>query len=154
MIVEIIAVGLVVSAFLAVYLDEAVYSIASLAVTLALTATLYSLNDSSFAAVFQFFISTGTLAVLFLSGETLTEKQAGEKTLRKLFLGLAVGLVLSIPSLFISFQISSFESSVPPFPEALWELRGVDVVLQGLVMLTVALGIAIVLKDRRGNQND
>jgi NADH:ubiquinone oxidoreductase subunit 6 (subunit J) len=149
MIVEIIAIGLVVSAFLAVYLDEAVYSIASLAVTLGLTAILYSLNDSNFAAVFQFFISTGTLAVLFLSGETLTEKQAGEKTFRKLFLGLAAGLILSIPSLVVSFQILSFESSVPPFPEALWGLRGIDVVLQGLVMLTVALGIAIVLKDSK-----
>jgi len=59
---------LVVSAFLAIYLDDAVYSVASLASTLVLVAILYSLNDAVFAAVFQLGISAGALAVLFLSG--------------------------------------------------------------------------------------
>jgi multisubunit Na+/H+ antiporter MnhB subunit len=35
------------------------------------------------------------------------------------------------------------------FGDALWNLRGVDVVLQGLVILMIALGIAIVLYEKR-----
>ena len=35
------------------------------------------------------------------------------------------------------------------FSAALWDLRAVDVVLQGLVILTLAIGIAIVLHERK-----
>jgi NADH:ubiquinone oxidoreductase subunit 6 (subunit J) len=155
MIVELIGVGLVVSAFLAVYLDEAIYSVASLAMTLVLTAILYSVNDSGFAAVFQFVISIGTLAVLFLSAETLTEKLDGGRNLRKTFLGLAAGLVLSIPSLAVSLEVISTKiHPETPFSEALWGLRGIDVALQGLVILTVASGIVIILGEKRRNNRD
>ena len=150
MIGELIAVGLVVSAFIAVYVEEAVYSVASLAITLTLAAILYSLNEAGFAAIFQFAISAGTLAVLFLSGETLTEKKNGEKPLQKLPLGLAAGLILSIPSLLFSFQ--TVAAGIHPevqFPDALWNLRAIDVILQGLVILTVASGVAIILNEKR-----
>jgi NADH:ubiquinone oxidoreductase subunit 6 (subunit J) len=153
-ILEILAIALVVSALLAVILDDAVYSVASLAITLMLVAILYSLNDASFAAVFQLGISIGTLAVLFLSGETLSEKTNQRKPLRKAFLATIVAILLSVPSLLISVGApSSSISSDVSFPEALWNLRAIDIVLQGLVILTVALGIAIVLrtkKDRSG----
>jgi len=145
---------LVVSAFLAVYLDDAVYSVASLASALMLVAILYSLNDAGFAAVFQLGISVGTLAVLFLSGETLSEKTNQRNPLRKAFLAIAVALLLSIPSIFLSVGTpSTTVSSGVSFPEALWNLRAVDIVLQGLVIMTVALGIAIVLKTRKEGGN-
>ena len=145
---------MVVSAFLAVYLDDAVYSVASLASTLMLVAILYSLNDAGFAAVFQLGISVGTLAVLFLSGETLSEKTNQRNPLRKAFLAIAVALLLSIPSIFLSVGTpSTTVSSGVSFPEALWNLRAVDIVLQGLVIVTVALGIAIVLKTRKEGGN-
>jgi NADH:ubiquinone oxidoreductase subunit 6 (subunit J) len=145
---------LVVSAFLAIYLDDAVYSVASLASTLMLVAILYSLNDAVFAAVFQLGISAGTLVVLFLSGETLSEKVDQKKTLRRAFLAIAVALVLSIPSIFFSVGTpSTTVSSEVSFPEALWNLRVIDIVLQGLVTMTVALGIAIVLHAKKEGGN-
>jgi NADH:ubiquinone oxidoreductase subunit 6 (subunit J) len=149
-ILELLAVGLVVSAFLAVYLDEAMYSVASLAGTLILVAILYSLNDASFAAVFQLGIGAGTLAVLFLSGETLSEKATQSKPMRKAFVATVTAILLSIPSIIFSTgTISTSVSSDVSFPEALWNLRLVDVVLQGLVIMTVALGIAIVLHSKK-----
>ena len=139
---------------MAVYLDDAVYSVASLASTLVLVAILYSLNDAGFAAVFQLGISVGTLAVLFLSGETLSEKTSQMNPLRKAFLAIVAALILSIPSIFLSVGTPSTNvSSEVSFPEALWNLRAVDIVLQGLVIVTVALGIAIVLKTRKEGGN-
>lgn len=145
---------MVVSAFLAIYLNDAVYSVASLASTLVLVAILYSLNDAVFAAVFQLGISVGALAVLFLSGETLSEKMDRKKPLRSAFLAIAVALVLSIPSIFFSVGTpSTTVSSEVSFPEALWNLRVLDIVLQGLVIMTVALGIAIVLHAKKDGGN-
>jgi NADH:ubiquinone oxidoreductase subunit 6 (subunit J) len=139
---------------LAIYLDDAVYSVASLAITLMLVAILYSLNDAGLAAIFQLGISVGTLAVLFLSGETLTEKTDQRTPLRKAFLAVTMGALLSIPSLLISVGIpaTSFSSDVS-FTEALWNLRAIDIVLQGLVIMTVALGIAMVLQRKRRGQS-
>ena len=145
---------MVVSAFLAIYLDDAVYSVASLASTLVLVAILYSLNDAVFAAVFQLGISAGALAVLFLSGETLSEKISQRKPLRKAFVATTVAILLSIPSIFFSVgNPSTTVSSEASFPEALWNLRAVDIVLQGLVIMTVALGIAIVLHAKKEGGN-
>lgn len=140
---------------MAIYLDDAVYSVASLAITLMLVAILYSLNDAGLAAIFQLGISIGTLAVLFLSGETLTEKTDQRTPLRKTFLAVTVGALLSIPSLLISVGIpaTNFSSEVS-FSEALWNLRAIDIVLQGLVIMAVALGIAIVLQRKRRGQSD
>jgi len=150
MILELVAVGLIVSAFLAVYLDGAVYSVASLASTIILVAILYSLNNATLVAVFQLAIGVGTLAVLFLSSEMLSEKPSEKKPLKNTFLAIATALLLSIPSIFLSAgTIPTSVSSSVSFPEALWNLRAIDVVLQGLVIMTVALGIAIVLYDKK-----
>lgn len=154
MILELVAVGLIVSAFLAVYLDGAVYSVASLASTIILVAILYSLNNATLVAVFQLAIGVGTLAVLFLSSEMLSEKPSEKKPLKNTFLAIAAALLLSIPSIFISVgTIPPSVSSSVSFPEALWNLRAIDVVLQGLVIMTVALGIAIVLYDKKEEKN-
>jgi NADH:ubiquinone oxidoreductase subunit 6 (subunit J) len=144
----------VVSAFLAVYLDDAVYSVASLASALVLVAVLYSLNDAGFAAIFQLGISAGTLAVLFLIGETLSEKISQRKPLRKVFVAATAAILLSLPSILLSTETTS--TSVSPetsFPEALWNFRVIDIVLQGLVIMTVALGIAIVLYTKKERDN-
>ncbi|MEM3623194.1 MAG: NADH-quinone oxidoreductase subunit J [Candidatus Bathyarchaeia archaeon] len=154
MIVELIAVGLVVSACLAIYLDEAVYSIASLACMLVLMAVLYALNEAVFVAVFQLAVSAGTLAVLFLVGEMLSEKPEKEKSLKKIFPVALFAVVLSLSSIFLSVAVTP--ANVYPgfsFADALWDLRAVDVILQGLVIMTVALGIAIVLYERREDES-
>ena len=154
MILELLAIGLVVSAFLAVHLDDAVYSVVSLAGTLILMAILYSLSDATFVAVFQLAIAVGTLAVLFLSSEMLSEKQDGQKSFKNVLLPLAAALLLSMPSIFISIgTVPAIVSSNISFPEALWNLRSTDVILQGLVIMTVALGIAIVLQEKKERGN-
>ena len=154
MILELLAIGLVVSAFLAVHLDDAVYSVVSLAGTLILVAILYSLSDATFVAVFQLAIAVGTLAVLFLSSEMLSEKQDGQKSFKNVLLTLAAALLLSMPSIFISIgTVPAIVSSDISFPEALWNLRSTDVILQGLVIMTVALGIAIVLQEKKERGN-
>ena len=151
MITELIAVGLVVSAFLAVYLDEVIYAVASLGCTYVLMAVLYALNGAVYAAVFQLTIGAGTIVALFLSAEMLSEKPTKQKTLKNIVLASSTALFLSFPAIFLSFTyISVAESSGFGFEQTLWDLRVVDVVLQGLVILSVALGVVIVLHKREG----
>ncbi len=148
MILELLSAGLIISACLAIFLDEAVYSVAALAGTFFLTSILYALSGAVFVAVFQFAVGAGTLAILFLSGEMLSEKAA--KVPRKTLLSLvAVGVLLSLPTIFLSVSGQTGVFSGISFEEALWDLRAVDVVLQGFVILTVALGIIIVLHEKR-----
>jgi NADH:ubiquinone oxidoreductase subunit 6 (subunit J) len=148
MILELLSVGLIISACLAIFLDEAVYSVVALAGMFFLTSMLYALSGAVFVAVFQFAVGAGTLAILFLSGEMLSEKPV--KVPRKTLLSLvAVGLLLSLPAVLLSVSGQTAVFSGISFEEALWNLRAVDVVLQGFVIMTVALGIAIVLHEKR-----
>jgi NADH:ubiquinone oxidoreductase subunit 6 (subunit J) len=149
MILEALAIGLIVSACLALFLEEAVYSIAALAATFLFLTLIYVLNGAVFVAIFQFAVAVGTLAILFLSGEMLSNKPA-KKTSRKSIITLVgSGIVLSLPAIFLSISSPSESGSAVTFGEALWGFRGVDVILQGLVILMVALGIAIVLYEKR-----
>jgi NADH:ubiquinone oxidoreductase subunit 6 (subunit J) len=148
MILEILSVGLIISACLAIFLDEAVYSVAALAGTFFLTALLYAFSGAVFVAVFQFAVGAGTLAILFLSGEMLSETPT--KTSQKnLVLIAAAGVLLSLPAIFLSISEIPAALSGISFGEALWNLRAVDVVLQGFVIMVVALGIAVVLHEKR-----
>jgi NADH:ubiquinone oxidoreductase subunit 6 (subunit J) len=145
MILELVSAGLIISACLAIFLDEAIYSVAALAGTFILTALLYALNGAVFVAIFQFAVGIGTLSILFLSGEMLSEKPA-TKTKLSTSLGVVVlGAVLSLPMIFFSISSPSTITSNISFGDALWNYNAFDVVLQGLVILTVATGIAIVL---------
>ena len=153
MILELLSAGLIISACLAIFLDEAVYSVAALAATFFLTSMLYAFTGALFIAVFQFAVGAGTLAVLFLSGEMLSEKTQQKTSLRNALTVLVAGAILSLFPIFISIPISRVPSSGVSFGEALWDLRAVDVVLQGLVIMTIAIGIAIVLYDKRNGES-
>jgi NADH:ubiquinone oxidoreductase subunit 6 (subunit J) len=149
MIVEVFSAGLVVAACLAIFLDEAVYSVAALAATFVLMAVLYALAGALFASVFQFVVGVGTLAVLFLSGEMLSQKIVKKASLKSVIPIVVVGALLSLPAIFLSI---SHPNSVPfstSFGDTLWNLRAIDVVVQGLVIMTVAIGIVIVLHEKR-----
>ena len=150
MILEVLSIGLIISACLALFLDEAVYSVAALAGTFLFTALIYVLNGAVFAAIFQFAVGVGTLAVLFLSGEMLSDKPAKTASAKKTAALVGAGVVLSLPAIFLSISGAPVTESNVSFGNALWNLRGLDVVLQGLVILTIALGIAIVLYEKRG----
>jgi hypothetical protein len=54
-----------------------------------------------------------------------------------------------LPPIFLSISTPANEATGVSFGEALWNLRAGDVVLQGLVIVTVALGMAIVLYEKR-----
>ena len=152
MILEVLSAGLIISACLAIFLDEAVYSVAALAGTFIFTALLYALSDALFVAIFQFAVGAGTLAILFLSGEMLSEKPTKKTPRKNLLLLIAVGVLLSLPAIFLSISSPTGVLSGISFGEALWNLRALDVVLQGLVMMAVALGIVIVLHEKRNGE--
>lgn len=149
MILEVLSAGLVITACLAIFLDEAVYSVVALAGTFLFTSLLYALSGAVFVAVFQFAVGAGTLAVLFLSGEMLSEKPLKKTQPKNLLTVIVAGALLSLPTIFLSIGTPANEVSGVSFGEALWTLRAGDVVLQGLVIMTVALGIAIVLYEKR-----
>lgn len=150
MILEILSIGLIITAVLALFLDEVVYSVAAFAGTFLFTALLYALSGSIYAAVFQFAVGVGTLAILFLSGEMLSDKPVKKTSPEKLATLLGIGVVLSLPAIFLSVSSSATVSLAnTSFGNALWNWNGLDVVLQAMVLLTVALGIAIILYERR-----
>ncbi len=149
MIFEILAIGLIVSAVLALFLDEVVYSVAALAGTFLFTALIYYLNGAIYAAIFQFVVGIGTLAILFLSGEMLGEKPTKKASPARTGGLIGAGVVLSLPAIFLSVSGQTSVASNVDIGVALWDLRGVDIVMQALVILTVAIGIGIVLYERR-----
>jgi NADH:ubiquinone oxidoreductase subunit 6 (subunit J) len=149
MIFELVSAGLIISACLAIFLDEAVYSVAALAGTFMLTAFMYALNGAIFVAIFQFAVGVGTLAILFLSGEMLSEKPLTKTQPRNIIGVVFMGLILSVPPIFLSVFSENKVTAGVPFGEALWDLRALDVVLQGLVIMTLALGIIIVLHVKK-----
>ncbi|MGE5556000.1 MAG: NADH-quinone oxidoreductase subunit J [Methanocella sp.] len=149
LIIDILAVGLIVSAILALFLDEVVYSVTALAVTFFCIAFIFILSGALYAGIFQFTISIGTLAVLFLSGEMLGEKPNRKSSPARIGGLIGAGVLLSLPAIFLSVSGTSNVGADVQFGEALWSLRGVDVVLQALVIFTLALGIGIVLYERR-----
>jgi NADH:ubiquinone oxidoreductase subunit 6 (subunit J) len=154
MILEILAVGLIISAILALFLDEVVYSVTALAGTFFFTAIIYLINGAIYAAIFQLVVGIGTLAILFLSGEMLADKPVKKSSPMRTGALIGAGAVLSLPAIFLSVSGPTGTSSNLDFGDALWNVRGLDVILQALVILTVALGIAIVLyeKKKKGGQ--
>jgi hypothetical protein len=79
----------------------------------------------------------------------LSEKPAKKISRKILLLVIVGGALLSLPAIFLSVSSPNNVISGISFGDALWNLRAVDVVLQGLVIMTIALGIAIVLYEKR-----
>lgn len=149
MILEVISAGLVISACLAIFLDEAVYSVVALTGTFLLTSLLYALSGAIFVSVFQFAVGVGTLAILFLSGEMLSEKPTKKTSPKNIATVAVLGALLALPPIFLSISGPNSSTSEVSFGEALWNLRAVDVVLQGLIIVGVTLGVAIILYEKR-----
>jgi NADH:ubiquinone oxidoreductase subunit 6 (subunit J) len=125
------------------------YSVAALSGTFLFTALLYYVNGAVYAAIFQFAVGVGTLAILFLSGEMLSDKSTKKTSPKKTAALIGAGVVLTLPAIFLSVSSSTGVYSDASFGDALWNLSGVDVILQALVILTVALGIAIILYEQK-----
>ena len=64
MIIELLAVALIITAFLAINLENSVYSVIALGCVLIFSSLLYFFKGAFFAALFQFAVGTGTIAIL------------------------------------------------------------------------------------------
>ena len=148
MILEIVGVGLLISACLAILLDEAVYSVAALAATFLLTSLLFAIDGAIFAAIFQFAVGVGTVAILFLEGETLSERSSSKPKLTTPIIAVVIGVVLSLPAIFLSISSPNTVAADTGFTAALWD--GIMCFTRPVIP-TLATGIAIVLHERKKN---
>ena len=150
MIVEILAIGLLITALLAVNVKNPVYSVASLACVFILVAILYYLSGAYFAALFQFIIGIGTLAVLFVVAETLDGGHDKAEYTERPYGTIIAALLLSIPMFIFTIPVVRIiPEPAGGLPYALWDLRSLDVVLQGVVILIIALGMVIILRHEK-----
>lgn len=146
----VLAIGLVTSAFFAIYLKETVASVLSLCSMFILLSLLYFSLNAPFAAIFQLALGTGTAAIFLLAGDTLTKKSDAKTSLKKKVLGLFASILLSIPVIIGTEATKSLTRTLNlTISDALWDLRSIDVLAQGIVVLTVALGVAFLLREER-----
>lgn len=145
----ILVIGLVTSAFFAIYLKETLTSVLSLNIMFILLSLFYFSLNAPFVAIFQLALGIGTTAILLLVSDTLTKGNATTSSKKKV-LGLIISLLLSIPIIFGTKSTQTFtRSSSLTFSNALWDLRSIDIIAQGIVVLTVALGVAFLLNEER-----
>jgi multisubunit Na+/H+ antiporter MnhB subunit len=146
----VLAIGMVISAVFAIYLKETVSSVLSLSTMMILLSLLYFSMNAPFAAIFQLALGIGTSAIFLLAGDTLTKKSDAKTSTKTIFLGLIASAFLSVPVVIGTVSTQAFTQSAElTLSSALWELRAIDVLAQGLVILTVALGVVLLLKEER-----
>ena len=144
----ILAIGMVTSAVFAIYLKETVTSVLSLSTMMILLSILYFNLNAPFAAIFQLALGTGTSAIFLLAGDTLTKRNDSKMSQKTKFVGLIISAILCVPVVIGTLTTNFFGNSlVLPISSTLWELREIDVLAQGLVVLTAALGVVILLKE-------
>lgn len=145
-----LAVGLIFAAFFAIYLKETLASVLSLTTLLTLLSLLYFSLDAPFAAIFQLTLGIGTSAIFLLAGDLLTKKSDAKTSSKHILLGVVVSILISLPVLLGTEVTETFTRTVSvSISNALWELRSIDIVAQGLVVLTVALGVVFLLREER-----
>ena len=146
----VLAIGMVVSAVFAIYLKETVSSVLSLSTMMILLSLLYFNLNAPFAAIFQLALGTGTSAIFLLAGDTLTKKSDEKTSTKTILVGLVASAILCVPVVVGTVVTQVFTQSVElSLSSALWELRVIDVLAQGLVILTAALGVVLLLKEER-----
>jgi len=146
----VLAIGMVTSAVFAIYLKETVSSVLSLSTMMILLSMLYFSLNAPFAAIFQLALGTGTAAIFLLAGDTLTKKSDAKTSTKTKFVGLIASAILSVPVIVGTVATQTVTRSFDlSLSSALWDLRAIDVLAQGLVVLTAALGVVILLKEER-----
>jgi multisubunit Na+/H+ antiporter MnhB subunit len=146
----VLAIGMVTSAVFAIYLKETVSSVLSLSTMMILLSLLYFSLNAPFAALFQLALGTGTAAIFLLAGDSLTKKSDKKTSTKMKFVGIIVSAVLSVPVVVGTVATQTLTQSFDlSLSTALWDLRAIDVLAQGLVVLTAALGVVLLLKEER-----
>jgi len=150
---DLLAVALVISAFLALHFENVTYAVISFGIMFVVLSGFYFSLNAPFAAVFQLVVAVGTVAVFFLAGEMLTLKKASRQGFGNKILGVIIALGLAVPSIVFHLEVNTLmQPNTLSFPYALWKFRALDVVAQGVVILTLALGAVLVLKERRNQK--
>lgn len=146
----VLAIGLISSAVFAIYLKETVGSVLSFSMMMILLSLLYFNFDAPFVAIFQLALGTGTAAIFLLAGDALTKNNVEKTSTKVIVIGLVASVFLVVPVTFGTMFSESLAQSVElSFSSALWDLRSIDVLAQGLVVLTAALGVIFLLKGER-----
>jgi multisubunit Na+/H+ antiporter MnhB subunit len=115
-----------------------------------LLALLYFNLGAPFAAIFQLALGSGTAAIFLLAGDSLTKKNDAKTSTKTKLVALIASAFICIPVLVGSVATQSFVQSVDlSLSSAIWDLRAIDVLAQGLVVLTAAIGVVILLNEKR-----
>ncbi|MDQ1280279.1 MAG: hypothetical protein QG670_1542 [Thermoproteota archaeon] len=144
--------GISIPAFLAIYFEEIIYSVVSLVVMFVTVSIFYFSLDAPLAAIFQLTLGIGTAVTLILVGDEITAGETKPNHRNKLTLAVTFILLLT-PLLILELPLIDIRQlgtiSEPlnfPLSEVLWNLRGIDILAQGLVVLTAIIGLAILLR--------
>jgi len=142
---------ILLSALFAVHLRRMIDSVISLAATFVMLSMLYFYLGAYFAAVFQLATGIGTAVVFLLMARVLSLSQSREPASIREILGITgLSLCLALILVEIKEPVLAALPLVSSVPLALWHLRVLDVLAQGVVMLVVSLGIGIVLTEEEG----
>ena len=146
----ILAIAMVTSAVFAIFLKETVSSVLSLSTMMILLAFLYFSLDAPYAAIFQLALGTGTAAIFLLAGDTLTKNNNEKTSTKTLLMTLVSSAFLCVPILVANVTPKVFVQSIGlELSATLWDLRAMDILAQGLVVLTAALGVVLFLNEKR-----
>ena len=144
----ILAIGMIVSAVLAIYLKETIASVLSLSTLMLLLALLYFNLNAPLAAIFQLALGAGTAAIFLLAGDTLTTKRDETTSTKTMYLAIIASAVLCVPMLVGTIETGSvIESMEISLSQTIWDLRAIDVLAQGIVVLTAAIGVILLLRE-------
>ena len=144
----ILAIGMIVSAVLAIYLKETIASVLSLSTLMLLLALLYFNLNAPLAAIFQLALGAGTAAIFLLAGDTLTTKRDEITSTKTKFLAVIASAVLCVPMLVGTIETGAvIESMEISLSQTIWDLRAIDVLAQGIVVLTAAIGVILLLRE-------
>jgi multisubunit Na+/H+ antiporter MnhB subunit len=146
----ILAIGMIVSAVFAIYLKETIASVLSLSTLMLLLALLYFNLNAPLAAIFQLALGAGTAAIFLLAGDTLTTKRDETTPTKTKFLAIVASAILCIPMIIGTVETNSVIKSMEiSLSQTIWDLRAIDVLAQGLVVLTAAIGVIVLLREER-----
>jgi NADH:ubiquinone oxidoreductase subunit 6 (subunit J) len=108
----ILAIGMIVSAVLAIYLKETIASVLSLSTLMLLLSLLYFNLNAPLAAIFQLALGAGTAAIFLLAGDTLTTKRYETTSRKTMFLAVIASAVLCVPMLVGTIETGSVIESM------------------------------------------
>jgi multisubunit Na+/H+ antiporter MnhB subunit len=144
----VIAIGMITSAVFAIYLKETVSSVLSLSTMMILLSLVYFYFNTPYAANFKLGLGAGTAAIFLLAGDSLTAGNQKKTSTKTKIVGIIASVFLCIPVLIGTLTPQSFTQTFElSLSSAIWELRGIDVLAQGLVVLAAAIGVVVLLKE-------